>query len=266
MLAVGGGKFPDNGQPLQAAHRLILLPDDRVKAVVKQSGGLRCGGFCRKVLRFAVVNFRGLHCAGRAEPAFVRADPFLVPILIGDAKRGQRGGGVAIVVGLRHKAELALVPAVRQRQRNAVRALVQSHGVGLVLQALAVVRPAGVEIAVVHRRAVDLRLVHAQGGCVETRFFDITLHDKVLVQHRADGAGFVQRVGDPLRLALKRTAAQKTRFKPACGFGSFTVVVPHRNCPVILGAGRQVGAKVLDQNALRALHAPGIPDGFAAAG
>lgn len=44
------------------------------------------------------------------------------------------------------------------------------------------------------------------------------------------------------------------------------MVVPYRDRPVVLGARGQVGAKVLDQNALRALHAPGIPDGFTAAG
>ena len=69
------------------------LKDEGVKAVVKQSGGLRCGG------------------------------------------------GVAVVVGLRHKAELALVPAVRQRERQMVFAAVQRYGAGLVLQALAIVRP-----------------------------------------------------------------------------------------------------------------------------
>ena len=71
MLAVGGGKFPDNGQPLQAANRLVFLPDNRVKAVIKQPGRLQFGGGGGEILRFAVVNFRGLHCAGRAEPAFV---------------------------------------------------------------------------------------------------------------------------------------------------------------------------------------------------
>lgn len=54
--------------------------------------------------------------------------------------------GVKAVVkqsgGLRHKAELALVPAVRQRERQMVFAAVQRYGAGLVLQALAVVRPA----------------------------------------------------------------------------------------------------------------------------
>lgn len=54
--------------------------------------------------------------------------------------------GVKAVVkqsgGLRHKAELALVPAVRQRQRQMVFAAVQRYGAGLVLQALAIVRPA----------------------------------------------------------------------------------------------------------------------------
>lgn len=63
-----------------------------------------------------------------------------------------------------------------------VLAAVQGDGVGLVLQTLAVVRPPGVEIRVIHRLAVDLRLIHTQGGCVETRFFDIALHDKVLIQ------------------------------------------------------------------------------------
>ena len=150
-----------------------------------------------------------------------------MPVLIGDAKRRQCGGGVAVVVGLRHKAELALVPAVCQRQRQAVFAAVQRYGVGLVLQALAVVRPAGVEISVIHRLAVDLRLIHTQGGYVETRFFDIALHDKVLIQHRADGAGFVRRVGDPLRLARKRAAVQQACFKPACALGGFAVVVRH---------------------------------------
>lgn len=65
-----------------------------------------------------------------------------MPVLIGDAKRCQCGVGVAVVVGLRHKAELALVPAVRQRQRQMVFAAVQRYGAGLVLQALAIVRPA----------------------------------------------------------------------------------------------------------------------------
>lgn len=64
--------------------------------------------------------------------------------------------GVEAVVkqsgGLRHKAELALVPAVRQRQRHAVFAAVQRYGAGLVLQALAIVRPA----------KAGLRLVQAQ--------------------------------------------------------------------------------------------------------
>ena len=189
-----------------------------------------------------------------------------MPVLIGDAKRCQCGGGVAVVVGLRHKAELALVPAVRQRQRHAVFAAVQRYGAGLVLQALAIVRPAGVEISVIHRLAVDFRLIHTQGGCVKTRFFDIALHDKVLIQHRADGACFVQRVGDPLRLALKRAAVQQACFKPACALGGFAVVVSYRNRPVVLGARGQVGTKVLVQNALRALHAPRIPDGFTAAG
>ena len=106
-------------------------------------------------------------------------------------------------------------------------AAVQRYRVGLVLQALAVVCPAWVEISVIHRLAVDLRLIHTQGGCVETRFFDIALHDKVLIQHRADGAGFVRRVGDPLRLALKRAAVQQACFKPACALGGFAVVVRH---------------------------------------
>ena len=150
-----------------------------------------------------------------------------MPVLIGDAKRCQCGGGVAVVVGLRHKAELALVPAVRQRQRQTILALAKGDGVGLVLQTLAVVRPPGVEISVIHRFAVDLRLIHTQGGCVETRFFDISLHDKVLIQHRADGAGFVRRMGDPLRLALKRAAVQQACFKPACALGGFAVVVRH---------------------------------------
>ena len=266
FFALGRRKFLDDGQFLQAAHRLILLPDDRVKAVVKQPGGLQFGGGGGEILRFAVVDFGELHCPCRAKPACVGAKPFLVPILIGDAKRRQRGGGIAVVVGRRHKAELALVPAVRQRQCHTVFAAVQRYGAGLVLQALAVVRPAGVEIAVVHSLAVDLRFVHTQGGGVEPCFFHGACHDKVLVQHRADRGILVKGACDPLRLALKRTAAQKTGFKAACGFGGFTVVVPYRDRPVILGAGRQVGAKVLDQNALRAFHAPGIPDGFAAAG
>ena len=221
VVTVGSRKFLDNRQPLQAADRLVLLPDEGVKAVVKQSGGLRCGGVCRKILRFTVIDFGGLNGPGRAEPAFIGTEPFLMPVLIGDAKRCQCGGGVAVVVGLRHKAELALVPAVRQRQRHAVFAAVQRYSVGLVLQALAIVRPAGVEISIVHRLAVDLRLIHTQGGCVETRFFDIALHDKVLIQHRADGAGFVRCVGDPLRLALKRAAVQQAglcprRFRRGC--------------------------------------------------
>ena len=65
-----------------------------------------------------------------------------MPVLIGNAERRQCGGGVAVVVGLRHKAELALVPAVRQRQRHMFFAAVQRYGAGLVLQALAIVRPA----------------------------------------------------------------------------------------------------------------------------
>ena len=218
----------------------------------------------RKVLRFAIVNFRSLHRTGRAKPAFIGTEPFLMPVLIGDAERRQCGGGVAVMVGLRHKAELTLVPAVRQRQCQTVLALARGDGVGLVLQTLAVVRPAGVEIGIVHRFAVDLRLIHTQGGCVETRFFDIALHDKVLIQHRADRAGFVQRVGDPLRLALKRAAVQQACFKSACTLGGFAVVVPYRDRPVVLGARGQVGAKVLEQNALRALHRAGIPHNISA--
>ena len=259
VVTVGSSKFLDNRHPLQAADRLVLLPDEGVKAVVKQSGGLRCGGVCRKILRFAIVNFRSLHRTGRAKPASIGTEPFLMPVLIGDAKRCQCGGGVAVVVGLRHKAELALVPAVRQRQRHTVFAAVQRYGAGLVLQTLAIVRPARVEISVIHRLAVDLRLIHTQGGCVETRFFDIALHDKVLIQHRADGAGFVRRVGDPLRLALKRAAVQQACFKPACALGGFAVVVPYRDRPVVLGARGQVGTKVLVQNTLRTRHRAGIP-------
>lgn len=71
--------------------------------------------------------------------------------------------GVKAVVkqsgGLRHKAELALVPVVRQRQRQMVFAAVQRHGAGLVLQALAIVRPA----------KAGLRLVQPSGS----RFYSV---------------------------------------------------------------------------------------------
>ena len=180
-----------------------------------------------KVLRFAVVDFGELHCPGRAKPAFVCTDPFFMSVGVGNAERGQRGGGIAVVVGRRHKAELALVPAVRQRQRKTVDALMQGYGVGLVLQALAVVCPARVKIAVVHRLAVDLRLVHTQGGGVEPCFFDIALRDKVLVQHRADGGILVKCTCNPLGFSLKRAAVQQARLKAAFGVGGVTVVVRH---------------------------------------
>ena len=266
FFALGRRKFLDDRQFLQTAHRLIFLPNDCVKAVVKQLGGLRRGRRGGKVLRLAVVNFGELHCPGRAKPALVGADPFLAPVGVGNAERSQRGGGVAVVVGFRHKAQRAFIPAVCQRQRHAVFAAVQRYGAGLVLQALAVVRPAGVEIAVVHRRAVDLRFIHTQGCGVKACFFDIALHDKVLVQHRAYGGILVKGACDPLRLALKRAAAQKTGFKAACGFGSFAVVVRHGDQPCIFGARRKIGTEVLVQNALRTRHRAGIPDGFAAAG
>ena len=266
VVTVGGGKFPDNGQPLQAANRLILLPDEGVKAVVKQSGGLRCRAGEGEILRFTVVNFRKLHSARCAEPAFIGADPFLAPVGVDDAKRCQRGGGVAVVVGRRHKAELALVPAVCQRKRHAVFAAVQRYGVGLVLQALAVVRPAGVEIAVVHHLAVDLRLVHTQGCGVKACFCHVAAYGKLFIQHWADWEILIKSVSNPLGFALKRTAVQQTRLKAACGFGGFAVVVPYRDRPVILGAGRQVRSEVFQQDALRICHAPRIPDAFAAAG
>ena len=44
-----------------------------------------------------------------------------------------------------------------------------------------------------------------------------------------------------------------------------TSVVGHLNDPPVdpaQGAWGQVGTEILDQNTLRALHAPGIPDGF----
>ena len=66
--------------------------------------------------------------------------------------------GVKAVVkqsgGLWHKVELALVPAVHQRQRQMVFAAVQRYGAGLVLQALAIVRPA----------KAGLRLVQPSGS------------------------------------------------------------------------------------------------------
>ena len=58
FFTLGGGKLLDDRQLLQAAYWLVLLPDNRVKAVVKQLGGLRCGRLCRKVLYFTVINFR----------------------------------------------------------------------------------------------------------------------------------------------------------------------------------------------------------------
>ena len=48
VVTVGSSKFLHNRHLLQAADRLVFRPDEGVKAVVKQSGGLRCGGVCRK--------------------------------------------------------------------------------------------------------------------------------------------------------------------------------------------------------------------------
>ena len=120
LFTLGGGELFYNRQSLQAAHRLVLLPDNCGKTVVKQLGGLRCGRLRCKVLCFTVINFGGLNGPGGGEPILVGANPFLASVRIGDAEGGQRGGGVTVVVGLRHKAELALIPAVRQRQCQTV--------------------------------------------------------------------------------------------------------------------------------------------------
>ena len=259
FFALGRRKILDDRQLLQAADRLVFLPDDRVKAVVKQPGWLQFGGGGGEILRFAVVNFRELHRTRRAEPAFVGAEPFLVPVGVGNAEHGQRGGGIAVVVGLRHKAELALVPAVGQCQRKAVRTLAQGHGVGLVLQALAVVRPAGVEIGIVGGFAVDFGFIHAQRRGVEPRFFHRAAYGKFFVQYRADGGILVKCTCNPLGFSLKRAAVQQTRLKAALGFGALAVVIPHSNSPCVPGARGQVGAEILVQNALLTLHRAGIP-------
>ncbi len=73
------------------------------------------------------------------------------------------------------------------------------------------------------------------------------------------GSGFRRLVvGDPAGLVPQSRALQQTALKSCRSRGDFASVVPYGDGPLVGGAGLQVGAQVLGEDALLRLHSAGV--------
>ena len=164
------------------------------------------------------------------------------------------------MIGDRGKTEGAGIPAFAQGYAQFVLSLAKIlYGIGLILQALVIARPAGSEIGVVRLLAVHFRLIETQRGGVEPCFANGFGDGEGFCEDRACGIFLIQPVRDPAGFALKGSAGEKAGLKRGVGFRALSMIVPHGDGPGVGGTGLEQRAHVLDEDALFARNFAGVP-------
>ena len=260
QLPLGGDKGSLRVHAHQAAHRLVLLPDQRVKTVLIAHRHAKRLLFGSGVLGLSVVDFGKLDRPGGDLPGLIGTDHFSAAIGIVNAEHRQQRHPVAVVVGLGIEAQLAAVPAASQRETQFIDAAGQFDRIRLVLETLVVVGPPGAKEGIVQLLAIHFRLVETQGRGVEAGASYLLLHAKDLGE---DGAGCLlcgQRMGDPFGITLKVAAIQKSGLKAALSSGCLGAV-GYFNRPDVLCAGFERCPGITHEAALLAGNGAAVPDG-----
>ena len=259
-LSIGCDRIPGRRQSHQAADGFVFLGNEVIERTVEQfsvADGLR---FEDGILRFAVIDLGKADGADGNEPAFICADRFLRPILVGEDQHCQQRCGVAIMIWCRHKAQGTFIPAFTQGEAQFVFAQAKAvHGIGLVLQPLVIAGPAGGKIGIIHLFAVDFSFVQPVGGGVQPGFLQGLFHREGFGKARAGSFFLGQAMSDPPGAALKSLAGKQARFKMGGGRGGFSFACPYGDFPLVFRTGRKCGAGIIDQDALIAFHPACVP-------
>jgi hypothetical protein len=123
-----------------------------------------------RVVRFAAVDVGRENRTRRSLPAGIRYHALRAPALIADLELSAQAKPPAVEIALAEEAEMSPVPPIAEHRTDGVGAGPEQRRdvVGLVLQPAAVRCPAGCEELVADALSVEIDLVEAEGGDVET--------------------------------------------------------------------------------------------------
>lgn len=183
-------------------HRAVHLRDDQggtdvadathvshsEPACVVEAGRGPTGGLLARVVRLAVEEIGRDDRSGGGPPVGARLDAFTRTVRVLHLQLGQQRRDLAVLTGPEH-AHVAGVPTGCQIRPDGVDAGSQEFGdvVGLVLDAGAVVRPAGSELVEAHPAAVEVALVQAECRGVQARAGDLPARQPEFVPQLRDG-------------------------------------------------------------------------------
>src|SRR2546428_3230532 len=202
-----------------------------------------------RVIRFPAVDIRRENGTRCGLPAGIRYDALRTPALIADFELSAQAKPPAVEIALAEEPELSAIPPIAQHCADRIVARSHERGdvIRLVLQPPAVRGPAGREQLVADALAVEIDLVEAEAGDVETRGTHAIGDAKGAPQQRRGRWKAIRggrRWSDPLRGPVRRL--QQSRF-------------PKRDWT----PRRRAAARIPDAHApvvSRARHRGGVPD------
>ena len=236
----------------------------RGPAGVVEAGRAPAGLLEPRVVGLAHVEVGGEDRAGRRLPLLVGADRLDPAVGVLDPQLAQQAEALAVDVPPVPPREEAAVPAVAEQRADRVVAGAQlrGHVVGLVLEALAVARPARREELVAHAAAVDLELVQAVARHVRPGRADLAAQRERPAQHRRRLRLLqilAQHRLDPERLPVG--GREQAGLEPCAGAPRRrrALAVPGADAPVVAVRGLERRAGVGDVDGLRGGHAAAVP-------
>ena len=235
---------------------------------VGEAGRAPAGLLEPRVVGLAHVEVGGEDRAGGGPPLVVGPDRLDAPVGVLDAELAQEPQRFTEHVPAVAPGEVAAVPAVAQRgaDRVVARAQERRHVVRLVLEPLAVARPARGEALVADAAAVDLELVEPVARHVGPRGAELPAHREGPAQHRRGLRllhVLVQRGLDPARLPV--AGGEEARLEPRRGAprGRAARAVPRAHAPEVAVRGLEGGAGVRHVSRLRRADTAAVPESAA---